>query len=150
MIIPENFPSKVLPPRWATVIPYFPRRCSVYHSQVWSKSLQSLCFALEPSAHKILCVTYNNVFSISPSAMEWTQVPLALNAKCSGGSFSQSKVPRLGNLSWGSECSLMLVDSLWYSYFPVCWLPSWKLLNCLYHVISHLTILIWPPLCLPE
>ena len=35
-----------------------------------------------------------------------TQTPLAFDAKCSEGSFSQCQTPRLGNLTWGSESSL--------------------------------------------
>ena len=37
----------------------------------------------------------------------WAQSPLAFNARCSGGSFSQCQIRTCGSLMWGSELSLL-------------------------------------------
>ena len=63
---------------------------------------------LDP-VHMESCVHPPRMESVSPSCRH---ASLASNAKCSGGSSSQYQMPRLGNLIWDSELSL-LWDSLY-------------------------------------
>ena len=58
MNIPDSFASNVLPPHWATATPCFSRRNSKNCSQVWSRFLWKLCFALGPSTYENLCVPF--------------------------------------------------------------------------------------------
>ena len=75
--------------------------------------------------------------------------PLALKAKCSRGSSSRRRISRHGNLTWGSELSLLWV-SLCDSYFAVCGLPTWQGWDCLYHIITPPPVFMRPPLCFLE
>ena len=59
--------------------------------------------------HVKLCVYPPGVESVFPSVL-WsscTQTQLAIKAKCSRGSSSPCQIPRLGNLTSGSELSLL-------------------------------------------
>ena len=106
MDIPKSFASNALPPQQVIVTSCFPRRSSKNCSQVQPRFLWSLCFALGPSARESLCVPFKNGVSLPPDL--WSscaQAPLAFNARCSRGSFSQCQIPRHGDLMWGSELS---------------------------------------------
>ena len=72
---------------------------------------------------------------------------LVLNAKCSGSSSSQDQNPRFGKLMWGLELSF-LWQSLCDSYFPVYWLPTQQVWDCLYLKSSPPAFSAWLLLCL--
>ena len=95
-------------PQQATFTPCFPRRSSKNCSQVQPNFLWRFWFALGPSAHESLCVLFKNGVSVSavPSS-SCAQAPLAFNARSSMGSFSQCQISRDGDLTWGSELSLL-------------------------------------------
>ena len=146
MNIPESFASSVLPPQRATFTPCFPRRSSKNCSHVWPRFLWSLCFALGPSACESLYVLFKNWVSVSPSPVELLHTsPTGFNARCSRGSFSQCQMPRRGDLTWGSELSLPVGESLWISYFLVCGAshPGGMALLISCNCPSYL--LMWPP-----
>ena len=73
--------------------------------------------------HLKACVCFLRMETLFPPVL-WsscTQAPLALKAKCAGGSFFQGQIPRYGNLTWCSEFSLwssviQLVSSLWAAH----------------------------------
>ena len=59
--------------------------------------------------HVKVCVRLSSMGSQFPT-VPWSscvQAPLAPNARCSGGSFFRYQVPRRGDLTWGSELSLL-------------------------------------------
>ena len=59
--------------------------------------------------HVKVCVCLLRMGSLFPPVLQsfCTQAPLAFNARCSGGSFSQCQIPRHGDLTWGSELALL-------------------------------------------
>ena len=72
------------------------------------------------------CVCPPGLESLLPSVL-WkfcNQIPLALKARFPGDSQSLCWIPRLGSLTWGSECSqqwenllgLLLFSSLWVTH----------------------------------
>ena len=108
MNIPKSSGSNALPPQQAAFTPCFHRRSSKNCSQVQPRFLWSLRFALGPSAHESLCVPFKNGSPYLPVLRSsCAQDPLAFNAKCSRGSFSQCQIPMHGDLTWGSELSLL-------------------------------------------
>ena len=151
MNTPDNFAPNVLPTQWATVNPCFPRRLSKNCSQVQPRFLWNTCFSLGPSAHESLCVTFKNGVSISPSPMELLHTSATdLQYQMLQGLF----LPMPDWQVWGPDKGLRTLtpvgESLWYSYFSICGLPTWWVWGCLYHIITPPTILMWPPLCLLE
>ena len=79
------------------------------------------------------CVWLSRMGSLFPP-VPWSscaQALLNLNTKCSRGSFFQCRIPRCGNLTWGSEFLLPLVSlcgillsSLWACWYGVALLPN--------------------------
>ena len=116
MIIPKTFASNVLclhcpspttnqsPP----VFPGDPLR-TIGRSDEDAYGISSLHW---DSTHMKACGCLSRVESLFPPVL-WrscAQGLLALNAKCSWGSFFQCQIPRCGNLTWCSELSLLLVS----------------------------------------
>ena len=54
------------------------------------------------------------------------EAPLTLSTKCFGGSSLQFQTPRMWNLMWDLELSLLLKSLCDNSYFPVCGLLTWQ------------------------
>ena len=105
--IPESFASSVLPSQ-ATFTPCFPSMSSKNCSQVSSRFLWRLCFALGPNACEILCVPFKNGVSISLSPMELLHTsPTGLQCQMLWGSFSLCQIPTRESLMCGSELSLL-------------------------------------------
>ena len=108
MLIPKTIASNVLPPQPATVPPVCsgdPPRTAV-RSDPDSCGVSALPWDL---VYMKDCVYLSRIRSLFLPVL-WSscaQVPLAFNAKCSGGSFSQCQIPRHGDLMWGSELSLL-------------------------------------------
>ena len=108
MDIPKSFASNVLPhnePQSPPVFPGDPPRTAV-RSDPYSYG----AFALPwDPVHMKVCVSLSRTGSPFPP-VPWSscaQAPLAFNARCSRGSFSQCLIPRPGDLMWGSELSLL-------------------------------------------
>ena len=121
------------------------------HETLQPRFLWSLCFALGPSAHQSLCVPFKNGVSVSPSPMELLCTsPTSLQCQILRGLFFPMPDPQ----TWGFDVGLRILtpigESLWYSYFPFCGLPTWRVWSFLYCIIAPPTILIWPLLCLLE
>ena len=138
--IPQRFASIVLTPHQATVTPCFPRRSSKNCSQLWYKFLWSLCFALGLSAHESLCVLLKNGISVSPSPIELLPTsPTGLQCQILQGLF----LPVLNHQAWGLDVGFRTLtpvgESLWYSYFQICELPTSQVLGCLYREIAPRT-----------
>ena len=76
--------------------------------------------------------------------------PIGLQCQMLQGLFLAMPDPQV----WGTDVRLRILiavgESLLYSYFLVCGLPTWWVWGCLYNIITPLLILIWPPLCLLE
>ena len=103
MNIPESFASNALPPQQATFTPVFPG-CPPRTAVRFDPDSYGDCFALGPSACESLCAPSKNGVSASP--VLWSscaQAPLAFNARCSVGSFSQCQIPRHRDFTRGSE-----------------------------------------------
>ena len=99
---------------------------------------------------KPVCI-FQEWVSISPSHMELLSTsPTGLQCQMLWGLFLLMLDPQ----AWGPDVEFRTLtpvgESLWYSYFPVCGLPTQQVGGCLYHIIIHPTILMWPPLCLLE
>ena len=151
VFITETFASNAFPPQWARVTPCFPRRSYKNCSQVWPKFLWSLCLALGPSAHESLCVLFKNGVFISPSPLELLH-KISNDPQCQILQGLLLPMPDLQ--AWEPDMGLKTLtpigNSLWYSDFPLCGLPTWWVWGCLYHVIAPPTVLIWLSLCLLE
>ena len=102
--------------------------------------------------HMKACVNFfRNGVSISPSPVELLHTsPAGLQSQVLLGLLLPVPDPEEWEPDMGLRTLTPAGESLWYSYFPVCWLPTWWLWGCLYHVIAPPTILMWPPLCLLE
>ena len=88
--------------------------------------------------HVKVCVCLLRMVSPFPP-VPWsscTQAPLALNARCSGASFSQSQIPRRGDLMWGSQLSLLQVSLCEPISFQSVELPTQEVWGCLYREIA--------------
>ena len=85
-----------------------PRSPSKAYMCVWARLLGSHCFSLGPSACETLCASTKSEVCFPPDLWSsYTQANLAFKAKCSEGNSSRCQTPRLGNLTWGSELSLL-------------------------------------------
>lgn len=101
-------------------------------SRVQTRFLWSLCFALGQSAHEWLCAPFKNGVSFSPSPMELLCTsPTGLNARCLG-LFLPVPDPQAWGPSMGLRTLTPVGESLWYSYFPVCGMPTGQLWGGLY------------------
>ena len=112
--IPQSIAFNVLPPQWAIVTSYFPRRTSKNCCQVQHRFLWSLCFTLGPSAHESLYVPFKNGVSISPSSMELLCTsPTGLQCQMFWGLFLPIPDPQ----AWGPDVGLRTLspvgESLW-------------------------------------
>ena len=106
--IPESFASNVLPPQQDTFTPVFPGGPPRTAVRVDPHSYGDFALPWEP-VHVKVCVRLLRMGSPFPP-VPWrscAQAPLAFNARCSGGSFSQCQIPTCGSLMWGSELSLL-------------------------------------------
>ena len=106
LITPESFASNVLPPQQATFTPAFPGgppRTAVRSDPDFYGD-----FALPwDPVHVKVCVCLLRMGSPFPPVPRRSciQTPLAFNARCSGGSFSQLQIATGGSLMWVSELS---------------------------------------------
>ena len=106
--IPKSFASNVLPPKQATFTPVFPggppRTAVSFNPDFYGD------FALPwDPVHVKICVCLLRMGSPFPP-VPWSscaQAPLAFDARCSWGSFSQCQIPTRGTLMWGSEFSFL-------------------------------------------
>ena len=106
--IPARFASNVLPPRQATFTPGFPGCPPRTAVRFDSDSHGDFALPWDP-VHMKVCVWLLRTGSPFPP-VPWSscaQAPLAFNARCSRGSFSQSKFPICESLMWGSALSLL-------------------------------------------
>ena len=105
MIIPETFASSVLPHNEPQSFPVFlgdPPRTAV-RSDPYSYEVSALPW--DP-VHTKVFVCLSRMGSPFPPWSSCARAPLALSAKCSGGSFFQCQIPRHGDLMWDSELSV--------------------------------------------
>ena len=101
--------------------------------------------------HMKTCVCLLRMVSVSPSPMEFLCTsPTGLQCQMLQGALSPKPDSQVCGPDMGLGTFTPVGESLWYSYFPVCGLPTQKVWDCLYHVITSLTFLIWPSLCLLE
>ena len=106
--IPKSFASNFLPPQQARFTSVFsgcpPRTLASFDPD----SYRDFALPWDP-VHVKVCVCLLRMGSPFPP-VPWsscTQAPLAFNARCSRGSFSQCQIPTCGYLIWGSELSLL-------------------------------------------
>ena len=114
--IPESFASNDLPSQQATFTPLFPGGPPGTVVRFDPDSCGDFALPWDP-VHVKVCVRLLGMGSLFPRVL-WsscTQAPLAFNARCFGGSFSQCQIPTRRSLMWGSELSLLnqLISSLW-------------------------------------
>ena len=108
MDIPKSFASNALPPQQATFAPVFPGGPPRTAVRFDSDSYGDFALPWDP-VHVKFHVCLLRMVSPFPPVL-WsscTQAPLAFNARCSVGSFPQYQIPRPGDLTWGSELSLL-------------------------------------------
>ena len=140
MNIPKSFASNILSPhkpQSPCVFPGDPPRTVVRFDP---DSYGTSALSWDPCQCTWKCVHLSGMGSPFPPDL-WsscTQTPLTFNAWCSRDSFSQSQIPRHGDLTWGSEFSL-LWSRLCDSYFLVCGLLTWRVWGCFHHVIASPT-----------
>ena len=106
--IPKSFASNVLPPQQATFTPVFPGCPPRTAVRFDPDSYGDFALPWDP-VHVKVCVRLLRMGSLFPPVL-WSscaQAPLAFNARCSRGSFSQCQIPTRGSLMWGSELSLL-------------------------------------------
>ena len=106
--IPESFAFNVLPSQQATFTPVFPGCPPRTAVRFDPDSYGDFALPWDP-VHVKVCVHLLRMGSPFPPVL-WsscTQAPLAFNARCSGGSFSQCQIPTRGSLMWDSELSLL-------------------------------------------
>ena len=88
-----------------------------------------------------MCVPFKNGVSISPSPVELLCTsPNSLNARCSRGSFSQCQISMCGDLTWGSEHSLLWMSIYDAVTFQSMGLPTWEVWGFLYCAINLLPL----------
>ena len=88
--------------------------------------------------HVKVCVCLLRMGSPFPPVL-WSscsQAPLAFNARCSRGSFSQCQIPAHEGLMWGSELSLLWVSLCEPVSFQSVGLPTQEVWGCIYHEIA--------------
>ena len=108
LTISKSFASNVLPPQQDTFTPVFPGGPPRTAVRFDPDSYGDFVFPWDP-VHVKVCVRLLRMASPFPP-VPWSscaQAPLAFNARCSGGSFSQCQIPTCGSLMWGSELSLL-------------------------------------------
>ena len=106
--IPESFAFNVLPSQQATFTPVFPGCPPRTAVRFDPDSYGDFALPWDP-VHMKVCVRLLRMGSPFPP-VPWsscTQAPLAFNARCSRGSFSQCQIPTREGLMWGSELSLL-------------------------------------------
>ena len=92
--IPESFAFNVLPSQQATFTPVFPGCPPRTAVRFDPDSLGDFALPWD-SVHVKVCVRLSRIESLFPPVL-WspcTQAPLAFNARCSRGSFSQCQIP---------------------------------------------------------
>ena len=124
MNITQSFASNALPPQQATVTPVFPGDPPRTAVRSDPGSYGASILPWDP-VHMKASVCLLRMWSPFPPVL-WcscAQASLAFNVRCSSSSFSQSQIPRHGDLMWGSELSLLWVSlcgtvtsSLWASH----------------------------------
>jgi len=134
--------------------PWFPRRSSKNCSQVWSRCLWRLSFALGPSARESLCAPFKNGVSVSPSPVELLRTsPTGLRCQMLWGSFSPCQIPIHGEFDVGLRTLTPVGASLWTSYFSVglvCGASHPGGMGLLISGNRPSYLLMWPLLCLLE
>ena len=106
--IPKSFASIVLSPQQATFTPVFPGAPPRTAVRFDPESYGDFALPWDP-VHMKVCMRLLRIGSLFPP-VPWsscTQAPLAFNARCSRGSFSQCQIPTRGGLMWCSELSLL-------------------------------------------
>ena len=137
MNIPESFASNVLPHNEPQSPPVFlgdpPRTAVRSDPDCYGTS----ALPWDP-VHMKAYVCLSRMGSLFPP-VPWsscTQAPLAFNARCSGGSFSQCQIPTRGSLMWGSELSLLQVSLCKPVSFQSVELPNREVWDYLYHEVT--------------
>ena len=108
MNIPKSFAFSVLPSQQATFTPVFPGCPPRTAVRFDPDSYGDLAQPWDP-VHMNVHVRLLIMGSPFPPVF-WSscaQAPLAFNARCSRGSFSQCQIPACEGLMWGSELSLL-------------------------------------------
>ena len=108
MNIPKSFAFNVLPSQQATFTPVFPGGPPRTAVSFDPDSYGVFALPLHP-VHVKVCVCLLRMGSRFPPVL-WnscTQAPLAFNARCSRGSFSQCQIPTGEGLMWASELLLL-------------------------------------------
>ena len=104
----ESFASNVLPSQQATFTSVFPGGLPRTAVRFDPHSYGDFALPWDP-VHMKAHVHLLRMGSLFPPVL-WsscTQAPLAFNARCSRGSFSQCQIPTHESLMWGSELSLL-------------------------------------------
>ena len=138
--IPESFAFNVLPSEQATFTPVFPGCPPRTAVRFDSDSHGDFALPWVP-VHMKVCVCLLRMGSLFPP-VPWSscaQAPLAFNARCSRGSFSQCQIPTHENLMWGSKLSLLWVSLCEPVSFQSVGLPTQEVWGCLYHEITSHT-----------
>ena len=108
MNMPKSFASNVLLPQQATFTPIFPGGPPRTAVKSDPDFYEDFALPWDP-VHMNVCVCLLRMGSPFPPVW-WSscaQAPLAFNARCSRGSFSQCQIPTHVGLMWGSELSLL-------------------------------------------
>ena len=108
LTIPEDFVFNVHPSQQAAFTPVFPGCPPRTAVRFDPDSYGDFALPWDP-VHVKVCVRLLRMGSPFPPVL-WsscTQAPLAFNARCSRGSFSQCQIPTRESLMWGSELSLL-------------------------------------------
>ena len=106
--IPESFAFNDLPSQQVTFTPVFPGCPPRTAVRFDPDSYGDFALPWDP-VHVKVCVRLLRMGSPFPP-VPWSscaQAPLAFNARCSRGSFSQCQIPTLESLMCGSELSLL-------------------------------------------
>ena len=106
--IPKSFVFNVLPSQQATFTPVFPEGSPGTAVRFDPDSCGDFALTWDPVHVKVRVYLLRMGSPFPP--VPWsscTQAPLAFNARCSRGSFSQCQIPTRGSLMWGSELSLL-------------------------------------------
>ena len=101
--IPKSFAFNVCPSQQATFTPVFPG-CPPRTAVRFDPDSYGDFALLWDLVHVKICVCLLRMESQWSSC---TQAPLAFNARCCRGSFSQCQIPTRESLMWGSELLLL-------------------------------------------
>lgn len=131
--IPKRFASNVLLPQQATFTPVFSGCLPRIAVRFAPDSYGDFALPWDP-VHVKICVCLLRIGSLFSPVLwsSWAQAPLAINARCSGGSFSQCQIPTHGKLMWGSELSLLYVSLCEAVTIQSVGLPTWEVWGCFY------------------